>query len=209
MDLKSPLLCVETSLYLQKIRTGLVDSVMKTSSVLSLENISIRARLIALSLIAGAVCVGIGAISYWTQKQGRSAVSSLESTAQVVRAAMLTDMMHDAIHAEVVSAALAKATQDQPAFDRASLALRENLDVFNKSFAEAKAKAPTAEAKAVLDKAEPAVKRYGHAAEKAIAAIGAGASQQALGEFNQSFEDAKVALDEAGDLIEHSATKTT
>lgn len=209
MDLKSPLLCVETSLYLQKIRTGRVDSVMKKSNVFSLEHISIRFRLIALSLIAGLVCAGLGVISYWTQKQGRSAIESLETTAQVVRSAMLTDMMHDAIHAEVVSAALAKATQDQASFDKANTSLRENLDVLNRSFEDAKAKSPTPEATAVLAKAEPVVEKYRRASEKAMAAIAAGATKEALSEFNLAFEETKVALDEAGDVIEQTATTTT
>jgi methyl-accepting chemotaxis protein len=73
-----------------------------------LANVSIRARLIGLVVAAGAVSAGLGWLSWWSQQQNKEVVTSLEQTAQVVRSAMLTDMMHDAIHAEVVSAALAK-----------------------------------------------------------------------------------------------------
>jgi len=183
---------------------------MNKSKGFALANVSIRARLIGLVVAAGAVSAGLGWLNWWSQHQNKEVVTSLEQTAQVVRSAMLTDMMHDAIHAEVVSAALAKTTQDQAAFDLAAKALDENLKVLVDSYADAQAKAPTDQARDALDKAKPTVEKYRQSAIAALERIkGGDKPADALQAFNQSFEETEEALDKVGDLIEASASATT
>ena len=183
---------------------------MSESKGFALANVSIRARLIGLVIAAGTVSAGLGWLSWWSQQQNQDMVRSLERTAQVVRSAMMTDMMHDAVHAEVVSAALAKTTQDQAAFDQASKALDENLKVLVDSYADAQAKAPTDQARDALEKAKPTVLSYRQSAISAMDRIRSGDKPaEALQAFNQAFEETEKVLDRVGDLIEESASATT
>ncbi|MFN4264910.1 MAG: methyl-accepting chemotaxis protein [Aquabacterium sp.] len=183
---------------------------MKISGLLSLERVSIRFRLIALSVIAASVCIGLGAIGFWKQQASAKVATELEVTAQIVRAAMLTDMMHDAIHAEVVSAAFARATDNTEALAAAQTSLKENIQVLKESYASAISKAPNEALSSVLNEAKPVVENYAKSAEAAVEAMRTGADPKVvIASFNQPFEETKDALDKVGDLVEASATKTT
>jgi len=121
---------------------------------------SIRDRLIVLATVCAVVSMAIAGITWSRQKDDLAVVQSLESTTRVVRAAMMTDMMHDAIHAEVVGAALAVTMHDQPALDEAGKKLRINLEVLVDNYAKVRAQATTPLAKAALAKGQSTVDRY-------------------------------------------------
>jgi len=170
---------------------------------------SIRARLLVMVGLAVGVSVFIGWLSWTQQQQDRETTASLERTAQAVRAAMLTDMMHDAIHAEVMAAALARVQQDDGAFDAASRSLQDNLDLMRDSFAQARDLAANEPTRHALAAAQPVVDQYAQAARAALGQLKAGPSPaEPLARFRDAFEATEKALDTAGDAVEASATAT-
>ena len=175
-----------------------------------LGNLSIRTRLIGLVLVCGTVSATIGVMSWLSQQENKVSLTSLETTTQVVRAAMLTDMMHDAIHADVVTAALAKATHDDASYEAAGKSLQDNIKVFADSYADAQTKAPTDKARDVLVKAKPNVDQYRTAALAAYAQIKTvDNAAPVIATFEQAFSDTEKVLDAVGDTIEQSASDTS
>ena len=172
--------------------------------------LSIRARLIGLVSLCAVVAMLLGGMSWMRQREDSAVMASLERTTQVTRAAMLTDMMHDAIHAEVVGAALAVALHDQAAYEEAGKSMKGNVQVLMDSFAQAQARAPTAQAREALAKARPSVERYRDEALATYARLqGAASPREALAPFEKAFDETEEILGQAGDIIEQSATDTT
>ena len=175
-----------------------------------LDRVSIRVRLIALSAIAAGFCASLGAISYWAQGHAARAADDLEATAKVVRSAMQVDMMHDAIHAEVVAAALARVTGRDDDFERAARRAAEHIEALRAGYRHARDEVPAEEARVALDQALPVVDGYGRAALQALDGLKAhGAVRATLQPFERSFEETRVALEHVGDTLEASASETT
>ncbi len=147
----------------------------------------------------------------WVSGDFASGLKSQSKASAVLRAHMEADMMHDALHADVLSAQLVTMAGVGSISD-VHKALSEHADTFRKAVAQSRAGADDAEVKQVLDGMKSAVDEYVVAADEAVSLFEASnaAGMAAMPEFEHKFKVLEGLMDKAGDVIEsRDAASTT
>jgi methyl-accepting chemotaxis protein len=106
-----------------------------------LREMSIRSRLYALVALAVVATLSVAALAHRNAGQARQAALALQQTADAVRDAMVADMMHDAIRADVMGAADAQGKGQADALKEARADGERHMATLQKSLTAARIEA--------------------------------------------------------------------
>lgn len=173
-------------------------------------DLSIRTRLWCLSLLAGLACAAVGASAVWNMRSAGDTIAELAVSGQAVRASMQADMLHDAVHAEVMAVALAAVRGQPDALEAHAKAITENLKELDDSLSSAITLLPDGPAHAAARAAQPLARAYADAAQRFVEAARTGpqAIDGALPPFDAAFDGLKAGLEASGDAILATADAT-
>jgi methyl-accepting chemotaxis protein len=168
---------------------------------------SLRQKFIGFGVLVAAVALIIGAIGYWGIAGQTGELNNVATTSLALRNHLESDMMHDALRADVLSALRAAAQAN-----KADLAeVRKDLGEHTQNFRDR----ISANERLVLDNSvvsalaavKPKLNSYIRSAQDivALAEKDAAAAEAQYGPFLTSFGELEVALASVSDLIEKSA----
>jgi methyl-accepting chemotaxis protein len=145
-----------------------------------LREMSIRSRLYALVALAVVATLSVAALAHRNAGQARQAALALQQTADAVRDAMVADMMHDAIRADVMGAADAQGKGQVDALKEARADGERHMVTLQKSLTAARIEALPPAALSALDAARTDAEPYLAAARAALAQPDQGAAGDAI-----------------------------
>ncbi|HHZ07394.1 MAG TPA: HAMP domain-containing protein [Rhizobiales bacterium] len=169
--------------------------------------VSLNAKIVGGIAVTGLVCaVAAGAGVFAVSRLGSELESSLRS-AQVVRAHMQGDMMHDAIRADVIGALEATIIGSGFGIDQVAADFAEHSKSFRESIATASDLATDQATRDVLKAVEAPLLAYEQSARTIIdmAAKDASGARAAYPGFMRQFSELEDAMEAAADKIEASA----
>jgi methyl-accepting chemotaxis protein len=157
---------------------------------------TIRTRLLGLALMGATVSLVIGAVGLAALQHSNAVRARLLEASVAIRNHELGDMFHDALHADVLSALVARTREERE--DAAGTA-REDATAFRKAVAENLTLKLSPELHAAIAAMQPQVESYIGHAERVIrqAAEDPAGARDALPEFMTEFE----ALEKTGETI--------
>lgn len=170
------------------------------------DQISVRARLfiiVTMATLMLATAVGIGYYSLTASYKGLQSVNVITT---ILRNHVESDMMHDALRADVLAAMLAAAQKNKAAGDQAKADIDEHTKIFRDLLAANEALAKGNEIRAALAEIRPKLEDYISAANLQVSKADQPTGFQ---DFMVSFKELEGAMRNASDLIEGLAQRTT
>ena len=146
----------------------------------------------------------------WVAGSFSSGLQTQTKAASVLRHHMEADMMHDAVHADVLEAELATSQSGAGSVADARKGLTEHMATFRKALSDARAGADDPKAAAAIDSVKAAVDDYIKTADETLSLFEASnaAGMTAMPEFQHKFSVLEDLMAKAGDVIENRAAQT-
>ncbi len=172
-----------------------------------LASLSLRAKLLSLTLLGAVGTVIVGAVGYVSLNRSVASVDALVSANAAQRSEMDADMMHDAIRSDVYSALLAAQTANDKRAKQALTDLTDHATQFMASMKDVRSAAVDSEVIARMEQIEPKQAEY---VKKAHAVVENASGDPtvlagALVSFEDSFHTLETEMRQAGDLIQSKA----
>src|SRR5687767_10232473 len=168
---------------------------------------SIRKKFYGFGGLMAAVALIIGAIGYWGIARQGSELDGVVTTSLALRNHLESDMMHDALRADVLGAL--RAARDNNKEDMASVKtdLADHSQNFRERIAANKELALSEEVRAAISEVEPKLDSYISTAESLIvlAEKDSAAAESQYAPFLANFEELEGSLSKLSDLIAASA----
>ena len=162
-----------------------------------LKNISIRAALIALSLVVLSMLAIVGGIGLRSVASLEASVARGQEAGAAVRRQVETDVLRNAVRSDVLAALLATEQGDYLAIEEAGRKLREDVDAFEAAFTLAAEQEPSEQIRAGIEALRPAVEGYAGNARRIVGKLVGGYDDTAalLVDFMKDFAalDAEMA----------------
>jgi methyl-accepting chemotaxis protein len=172
-----------------------------------LSSFSIRQKFFGFGGLMAVAALVIGAIGYWGISRQTSELEGVVTTSLAIRNHLESDMMHDALRGDVLSAL--RAAHAQNAEDQAQVKadLAEHAENFRARLSANKALTLNQEIKAALAEVGPKLDSYISSAEAmvALAERDVDAAERDYETFLGAFEELEGAMSNVSDLIEQSA----
>jgi len=170
---------------------------------------SVRQKLIAFAALSIATTLLVGGSGYRAQQRQSAALGEMTVKLAALRNHLESDMMHDALRADVLAAlhAGSKGQLDEAPTIKTDLA--DHVATFRGNIeASAKLQLP-ADIKAALGKVTPVLNGYEASAQRIIeqAFVNPAAAEALLPEFSTAFTQLEEEMEQLSDLIETSAAK--
>jgi len=167
----------------------------------------LRDQIICYGLVGALSALLVGGIGLLSTRQQSSALDEVVQATLAVRSSMDSDMMHDAIRADVMAALLAADEKDEAGGEEARKSLAEHRKRFEDSLGELKDVALPPDVQQTLAATMPMIKAYGDNAEgvRAKAAADASAARALMPEFMKDFEALEKQMERLGDSIQKHA----
>ena len=167
----------------------------------------LRTQILCYGLVGALSALLAGGIGLLSTSQQAGALREIVHATAAVRSSMDSDMMHDAIRADVMSALLAATEQNAGAAAEARKDLAEHCKRFEDSLAELSKVTLPSETQETLAAVLPLVKSYGEKAQKvqARAENDLPAARALMPEFVTDFEALEKKMEALGDSIEKHA----
>src|SRR5688572_29208775 len=169
--------------------------------------LSIRKKFFGFGGLMAAVALIIGAIGYWGITRQGQELDGVVVTSLALRNHLESDMMHDALRADVVGAL--RAARDNNTEDIAAVKadLADHSQNFRERVAANKGLTLSDEVRAAISEVEPKLDTYISTAESmvALAEKDSPAAEAAYPPFLANFEELEVSLGKLSDLIAASA----
>jgi methyl-accepting chemotaxis protein len=166
------------------------------------------------SIVLGAAIFGltllVGGVGWWGTQEFQAGMHESTTAATALRNHVETDMMHDALRADVLAAIVATERGEATQRDTIQADLREHIEMMKARLAE-NAKLPlSGEIKAALAKVDEPLRTYMSSAEKTVAAAFTRREDAvaALPSFYESFSRLEDALEKLSDQIESFVENT-
>jgi methyl-accepting chemotaxis protein len=164
---------------------------------------TVKARLFALCGTATVLALAVGYVGQRGGAAVSEAADKVSVTLQAIRNQMEADMMHDALHSDVLSALLA---EDAAALARTATDVAEHAAHFRAQIAANDELELTTEATTAIAAVKPALESYISAAERIVAEAGKSrdAAKAKMPSFIEQFESLEGRMSELSDVIEKS-----
>ncbi|MGE0384409.1 MAG: methyl-accepting chemotaxis protein [Gammaproteobacteria bacterium] len=169
--------------------------------------LSVRNQLIGLSLLTVLSIATVGGVAIRGQQRQAATVAQLDTAFAGLRNHMESDMMHDALRADVLAALHAAWTGDKAARATIESDLGEHLTNFTERVREIQTLALSAGTQQAVAQVVPALNAYGAAARSIVdlAFTDRAAAEQQFGSFVESFEKLEGEMSALSGLIEKDA----
>jgi len=176
-----------------------------------MQNLLIRTRLIGFCLLGILLAALIGLVGYWSGEKQNGALADVAINFSALRNHLESDMMHDALRADVLAALRAGHRPDRPPSEDQGIRedLREHAANFRKNLADNEQLPLGAEVRSAINQLRPALDAYIRSAEVTVerALKGASNTDADFAAFTTSFETLEKDLAAVSDLIETSTTQ--
>jgi methyl-accepting chemotaxis protein len=150
----------------------------------------LKTTLLGYGFIAVISAATLGGVGYWdTLQLERSIIKMSESTSDL-RNALVADMMHDALRADIFAITLATANADSEALKEAQNDIVEHSKVFRDSIDQVRKSSPSQQIEAALKNLTPKLDAYIAAAEE-MSAIASGKATMSSAEMSKDKKDLK------------------
>ncbi|MEZ5833003.1 MAG: HAMP domain-containing methyl-accepting chemotaxis protein [Dongiaceae bacterium] len=171
-----------------------------------LKTMSIRQKLYAFGGLIAVLALAIGAIGYWGTTRQADELNSVVVTSAALRNHMESDMMHDALRADVL-AALHAALTNKEGLAQVHSDLEDHVKNFREHLDANKALTLNDDVTAALSEVDPKLDAYIKSAESLVeqAAQDSAAAEAQLPSFMASFEELEGAMANVSDRIEASS----
>ncbi len=170
--------------------------------------LKIRTKLFGIGMSGLVLALVLGGTSWWGLESVADGTEAVNTTTSAIRHHMESDMMHDALRADVLAAILAQSPEEHEAVAKD---LAEHAGHFRDELEE-NAKLPLdAELHSALNGVKPELESYIAHAEKTVklAVSDANAAKAELPKFLETFGVLEGRMSSLSDLIEKSATKAS
>ena len=160
------------------------------------------------SIVLGAAIFGltllVGGAGWWGTQEFQTGMHESTTAATALRNHVETDMMHDALRADVLAAIVATEKGEAAKRDAIQAELREHIDMMKARLAENEKLPLSGEIKAAIRKVDEPLRAYMDSAEKTVAAAFTRREDAiaALPSFYESFSRLEDALEKLSDQIE-------
>jgi methyl-accepting chemotaxis protein len=175
------------------------------------EKMSIKLRLIGFSLISLLFSLIIGGTGLWNGRELSGALQKNTTASTALRNHMEADMMHDALRADVLAAALAGNMKQADRRKDIEQGLTEHLKLFREALAENGKLPLTPDISLSIQKIRPLVDSYVKESQAmvALAFDNPAETEAGLAKFMQTFSALEKDMAGLSDLIEKNAAETT
>lgn len=165
---------------------------------------SIQSKVIIASASIFVLAGGITGIGIWTANDLASSGANVSGAADILRAHMQADMMHDALRADVLAALLASDKTSGISLDDVKKDLQEHEASFREVLEQNKKQATDPTVQEVLSSVEAPLKAYINSASDLvrIAETDHAQAEKALPDFMSQFHELEGAMEKAGDEIQ-------
>ena len=182
------------------VRRGLLYPVTRILS-------SLGGRLALVGGLMSVMALAIGSIGYWGISSQAKTLAGVVVTSQALRNHLESDMMHDALRADVLSALRAGATGSAQDFPTIRNDLADHVKQFRDRLAANESLVLSAEITAAIAEVGPKLDAYIKSAESLVSLAEKDhvEADRQYGVFLAAFEDLEGALATVSDLIEQSA----
>ena len=172
--------------------------------------LTLRTRLLALSLIGLFFVVGVGATGYMATTRLASTADHIVEIGSALKDQLQADQAHDALRADVLAALLAKGTHDAAEESTVRGDLEEHRKLFRDSIAMLESRDLDASARAALAQVKPALDAYLQSAAAIVdlAFRNPTAAATQFPAFMEAFKHLEKEMATLSDLIEKSARQT-
>jgi methyl-accepting chemotaxis protein len=166
---------------------------------------TVRTQLTCLVALMSLLMAAIGVNAYLGLAGASTGLQSVLLSSRILRNHIESDMMHDALRADVLSAMLAGSADE---LSQAEQDLQEHAELFRGFIAENNSLAATAETKEALAAVGPSLQTYIAGAEAIVAAARSDKerARQMMPTFIVSFRQLEGEMSNASDVIQASAT---
>ncbi len=164
-------------------------------------NRTVRSKVLSLVGVALTTLLVLGGVAITQEREAGHRTDQLVAGNSATRAALMADMMHDAVRGDVLAALLADG--DAAALDQAAADLEEHEATFLAQLDAVAAAGLGAEVRSAVDTVRPAVEKYvGSAAVTIdIASSDPTAARSSYPRFNESFEALEAELPAVADAV--------
>lgn len=167
---------------------------------------SLSARFMGMATVASLIVVAFAFVSFQALNDLQSSNEQLQKTSLIMQRHMHGDMMHDAIRGDLLSARLAKASQDQAGDEDARKDFTEHSAAFQQDIDANLGEDVSAQIKADIETVNAALKTYVAAGQSALAALhGEADPARDIGIFQERF----TFLEEANETVSKDLLKWT
>ena len=172
-----------------------------------LKSMSIRQKFYGFGGLMAAVALTIGAIGYWGISRQSDELGSVVTTSLALRNHLESDMMHDALRADVLGALRAAGAGNKDDLAQVQADLADHSQNFRKRIAANKQLTLTDEVRTAISEVEPQLDTYIASAESlvALAAKDPAAAEAQYASFLETFSKLEDSMSKLSDLIESSA----
>jgi methyl-accepting chemotaxis protein len=169
--------------------------------------LSIRKKFFGFGGLMVAVALIIGAIGYWGVSRQNSELEGVVVTSLALRNHLESDMMHDALRSDVLTALRAARDANKDDMAQAKADLADHSQNFRERIAGNKGLALNADVRAAISEVEPKLDAYIASAEAliALAEKDSAAAEAQYAPFLAVFEELEDSLGKLSDLIAASA----
>ena len=166
---------------------------------------TIKQRMLALSLLGQAFVLAVGFVGYQAVDSLASTNAALTEAGSALKAQMAADQMHDALRGDVLRALLAATSKDDPAQIRKDV--NEHVKEFREQIDALKALPLSEPIRASIAKAEAPLGAYVASADETVrlAASDLPAAQARMPSFDAAFKTLETQMAAMSDLIEQQA----
>ena len=175
-----------------------------------LSSLTIRRKLLGLSLIGLGMVLCIGLTGYLAVSRMDAAGSAIVASGSALRHQMEADMMHDALRADVLAALLAGSQQDTAQQKDILADLDEHANTFRSALQALETLKLDAQVREAVDRIRPTLDAYVASAEQisSQAFADATSAQARFPAFMESFQKLEDEMGMLSDLIEAGAQQT-
>jgi methyl-accepting chemotaxis protein len=171
------------------------------------KSLTIRRKFFGFGGLMAAVALVIGAMGYWGISRQSAALDGVATTSLALRNHLESDMMHDALRGDVLSALRAARDGNTDDLAQAKADLAEHSRNFRERIAANKGLALSEDVRGAISDVEPKLDAYIESADAlmALAAADSAAAEAQYAPFLAVFEELEDALGKLSDLISASA----
>ena len=151
----------------------------------------------------------VGLVAYNSQRQLGDALTGVNLTLSALRNNMESDMMHDALRADVLSALRAAQNNDDETRKQVVVDIEEHVAAFKKHIDENAELPLSAEIKSAIEEVRPSLNSYAEGARSItqLAFSDINSAEAKMPEFLVAFKDLEVRMGTLSDLVEQDAVK--
>ncbi|WP_119302622.1 methyl-accepting chemotaxis protein [Dongia deserti] len=171
------------------------------------KSLTIRRKFYGFGGLMAAIALFIGAIGYWGISRQSTELDSVATTSLALRNHLESDMMHDALRADILTALRAARDSNADDMKQAKADLADHSQNFRDRIAANKELAVSAEVRGAISEVEPKLDTYIRTAESlmALAEKDSAAAEAQYAPFLATFEELEDSLGKLSDLISASA----